>query len=233
MVPIESLAPGAVVLVRAGDSIPVDGTVTSGAAAVNEASITGESVPVDKGSGDSVLAGTIAESGALDVRTDKVGADTLFARIVALVEEAESETAPVQKLADRVAAWLLPLVLVFLIVVFFLTRDVRKIVALFICTSPAELGLATPMVMIAAIARAARLGILVKGGLYLERLAKVDTSCSTRPGRSRTEPWWSPRLPCMTLRSPKARSSGSRHRRTSAPGIPSQAPLSRARVIAA
>lgn len=181
-VPVDSLAPGSVVLVRAGDKIPVDGTVTSGAAAVNEASITGESVPVDKGAGDSVLAGTIVESGALDVRTEKVGADTLFARIVALVEEAESETAPVQKLADRVAAWLLPLVLVFLIVVFFVTRDVRKIVALLIFTSPAELGLATPMVMIAAIARAARLGILVKGGLYLERLAKVDAFVFDKTG---------------------------------------------------
>ena len=181
-VPVDSLAPGSVVLVRAGDKIPVDGTVTSGAAAVNEASITGESVPVDKGAGDSVLAGTIVESGALDVRTEKVGADTLFARIVALVEEAESETAPVQKLADRVAAWLLPLVLVFLIVVFLVTRDVRKIVALLIFTSPAELGLATPMVMIAAIARAARLGILVKGGLYLERLAKVDAFVFDKTG---------------------------------------------------
>jgi Zn2+/Cd2+-exporting ATPase len=168
--------------VRAGDKIPVDGTVTAGAAAVNEASITGESVPVDKGARDSVLAGTIVESGALDVRTEKVGPDTLFARIVALVEDAESETAPVQKLADRVAAWLLPLVMGFLIVVFFVTRDVSKIVALLIFTSPAELGLATPMVMIAAIARAARLGVLVKGGLYLERLAKVDAFVFDKTG---------------------------------------------------
>lgn len=181
-VPVDELTAGSVVLVRAGDKIPVDGAVTVGVAAVNEASITGESLPVDKGLGDSVLAGTIVESGALDIRTDKVGRDTLFARIVALVEDAESETAPVQKLADRVATWLLPLVLVFLLVVFFATRDVRKIVALLIFTSPAELGLATPMVMIAAIARAARLGILVKGGLYLERLAKVDAFVFDKTG---------------------------------------------------
>ena len=181
-VSVESLTPGSLVLVRAGDRIPVDGTVTAGTAAVNEASITGESVPVDRATGESVLAGTIVESGALDVRTEKVGTDTLFARIVALVEEAESETAPVQKLADRVAAWLLPLVLVFLVVVFFVTRDVRKVVALLIFTSPAELGLATPMVMIAAIARAARLGILVKGGLYLERLAKADAFVFDKTG---------------------------------------------------
>jgi Zn2+/Cd2+-exporting ATPase len=198
-VPVDSLTLGSVVLVRAGDKIPVDGSVTSGAAAVNEASITGESVPVDKAAGESVLAGTIVESGALDVRTEKVGADTLFARIVALVEEAESETAPIQKLADRVAGWLLPLVLVFLSAVFFVTRDVRKIVALLIFTSPAELGLATPMVMVAAIARAARLGILVKGGLYLERLAKVDAFVFDKTG---TLTYGTPVVAAVTVQDP-------------------------------
>lgn len=182
IVPIATLTAGAIVLVRAGEKIPVDGTVVAGAGAVNEAAITGESLPVDKEPEGSVLAGTIVESGALDIRTDKIGPDTLFARIVALVEEAGSEAAPVQKLADRVATWLLPLVLVFLIVVFVVTRDIRKIVALLIFTSPAELGLATPMVMVAAIARAARHGILVKGGLYLERLAKVDAIVFDKTG---------------------------------------------------
>ena len=182
VVPVEELVAGTIVLVRAGEKMPVDGTVIAGAAAVNEASITGESVPVEKTTGGSVLAGTLVESGALDVRTDKVGPDTMFARIVVLVEKAESEAAPVQKLTDRIAAWLLPAVFLFLIVVFVLTRDVRKIVTLLIFTSPAELGLATPMVMIAAIARAARLGILVKGGLYLELLAKVDTIVFDKTG---------------------------------------------------
>ena len=181
-VPIEQLAAGAIVLVRAGEKIPVDGTVVTGTAAINEASITGESLPIERTTGGSVLAGTLVESGAIDVRTEKVGADTMFARIVALVEKAESEAAPVQKLTDRLAAWLLPAVFLFLIVVFVLTRDVRKIVTLLIFTSPAELGLATPMVMIAAIARAARLGILVKGGLYLELLAKVDTVVFDKTG---------------------------------------------------
>ncbi len=135
-----------------------------------------------KKDGGSVLAGTLVESGAIDVRTDKVGADTMFARIVALVEQAQSEEAPVQKLTDRIAAWLLPAVLIFLVIVFVATRDVRKVVTLLIFTSPAELGLATPMVMLAAIARAARLGILVKGGLYLEQLAKVDTIVFDKTG---------------------------------------------------
>ncbi|WP_080711531.1 heavy metal translocating P-type ATPase [Cupriavidus metallidurans] len=173
---------GDIVLVRAGEKIPVDGHVTGGNASVNEAPITGESVPKDKIAGDLVFAGTIVESGALDIQTDKIGVDTTFSRIIALVENAESQQAPVQKLADKVASWLIPVVFVFLIVVYLVTRDVRTIVTLMIFTSPAELGLATPLVMIAAIARAARNGILIKGGLYLESLAKVDTMVFDKTG---------------------------------------------------
>ena len=181
-VPLAEVGIGNIVLVRAGEKIPVDGHVTGGNASVNEAPITGESVPKDKVAGDMVFAGTIVESGALDIQTDKVGIDTTFSRIIALVENAESQQAPVQKLADKVAAWLIPVVFVFLIAVYLITRDVRTIVTLMIFTSPAELGLATPLVMIAAIARAARNGILIKGGLYLESLAKVDTMVFDKTG---------------------------------------------------
>ena len=173
---------GDIVLVRAGEKIPVDGHVASGNGSVNEAPITGESVSKDKITGDLVFAGTVVESGALDIRTDKIGVDTTFSRIIALVENAEAQQAPVQKLADKVAAWLIPVVFVFLIGVYLVTRDVRTIVTLMIFTSPAELGLATPLVMIAAIARAARSGILIKGGLYLESLAKVDTMVFDKTG---------------------------------------------------
>jgi Cd2+/Zn2+-exporting ATPase len=181
-VAIDQLKVGDVVLVRAGDKLPVDGRIVSGVGSVNEAPITGESVPKDKNEGDEVFAGTVLESGAVDVRTEKVGDDTTVARIVKLVEEAEDSQAPVQKLADRVAAWLIPVVLIFLVGVFFITRDVRLIVTLLIFTSPAELGLATPMVMIAAIARAARSGILVKGGVHLEGLAKIDAMVFDKTG---------------------------------------------------
>ncbi len=173
-VPITSLRAGDVVLVKAGEKIPVDGTVVGGEGSVNEAPISGESLPLDKTANSVVLAGTILESGALDVRTDKVGQDTMFARIISLVEHAEEQQAPVQKLADKVAAWLIPMVVIFLVAVYLITHDLRKVVTLLIFTSPAELGLATPLVMIAAIARAARNGVLVKGGLHLEQLAKVD-----------------------------------------------------------
>jgi len=181
-VPIAELKVGDVVLVRGGEKIPVDGTVVGGQGTVNEASISGESLPLEKDVDASVLAGTLVESGALDIRTDKLGQDTMFARIIALVENAEDEQAPVQKLADKVAAWLIPVVFVFLIIVYLVTHDLRKIVTLLIFTSPAELGLATPLVMIAAIARAARNGILVKGGIYLESLAKADVMVFDKTG---------------------------------------------------
>lgn len=181
-VAISEVKVGDVVLVRTGEKIPVDGTVVGGQASVNQAPITGESIPQDKAEGAQVFAGTIVESGALDIKTDKVGGDTIFSRIIALVENAEAEQAPVQKLADKVASWLIPVVLVFLVAVFLVTRDVSKVVTLLIFTSPAELGLATPIVMIAAIARAARAGILIKGGLYLELLAKADAIVFDKTG---------------------------------------------------
>ena len=183
-VPVAELKVGDVVLVRPGEKIPVDGRVVGGQGSVNEAPITGESVPKDMGADAPVFAGTgtVVEAGALDIRVERLGQDTTFARIIAMVESAESEAAPVQKLADKVAAWLIPVVFVFLIVVYFVTRDVRTIVTLMIFTSPAELGLATPLVMIAAIARAARSGILIKGGIHLETLAKVDVMVFDKTG---------------------------------------------------
>jgi len=181
-VSVAELVVGNIVLVRAGEKIPVDGRVVSGSAAVDESPITGESLPKDKEKGDHVFAGTILEAGALDIGTEQLGKDTTFARIIALVEEAEDAQAPVQKLADKVASWLIPIVFVFLLAVFIFTGDIRLIVTLLIFTSPAELGLATPLVIIAAISRAARNGVLVKGGIYLESLAKVDTIVFDKTG---------------------------------------------------
>lgn len=181
-VPIGEVKPGQIVLVRTGEKIPVDGVVVGSSGAVNQAPITGESVPLDKAEDAQVFAGTIVEAGAIDVRTDKVGGDTIFSRIIALVEDAGSERAPVQKLADRVASWLIPVVLIFLVGVFLVTRDISKVVTLLIFTSPAELGLATPLVMIAAIARAARTGILIKGG-PLSRTARKSRRRGLRQDR--------------------------------------------------
>ncbi|MFZ2253297.1 MAG: cation-translocating P-type ATPase [Minisyncoccia bacterium] len=180
--PIDKVLIGDIVLVRMGDKVPVDGSVLIGEASVNQAPITGESMPLTKVVGDLVYAGSIVESGALDIRVDKLVKDTVLARIIALVEEAESEQAPIEKFTDKVASWLIPVSFVFVAAVYFYTRDVQLIIALLIFSSPAELGLATPLVTIAAIARAAREGILVKGGLYLEALAKVDTLVFDKTG---------------------------------------------------
>lgn len=112
----------------------------------------------------------------------KAGKETVFARIISLVEEAESSQAPIEKFTDKVAAWLIPIVFLFVGVVYFYTRDIKLVTALLIFTSPAELGLATPLVTIAAIARAAKEGILVKGGKFLEELAKVNTIVFDKTG---------------------------------------------------
>lgn len=181
-VSIASLTVGDIVVVKAGEKIPVDGKIVAGSGSINQAPITGESVPVEKNSGTEVFAGTILELGALDVEMTKAGKDTVFSRIIALVEEAESSKAPIEKLTDKVAAWLIPVVFVFVLGVYLLTKDVKLVIALLIFTSPAELGLATPLVTISAIARAAREGILVKGGKFLEELAKIKTIVFDKTG---------------------------------------------------
>lgn len=181
-VQISDLKIGDIVLVKAGEKIPVDGKVTGGSGSVNQAPITGESIPQEKAEGSDVFAGTIVELGALDIQMTKAGKDTVFFRIITLVEEAEAEQAPIEKFTDKVASWLIPVVFIFVGVVYFYTRDVRLVIALLIFTSPAELGLATPLVTIAAIARAAREGILVKGGKFLEELAKVTTIVFDKTG---------------------------------------------------
>ena len=181
-VQITDLKIGDIILVKAGEKIPVDGKVKDGTASVNQAPITGESALQEKVAGNDAFAGTIVESGALDIEMTKAGKDTVFSRIISLVEEAESQQAPIEKFTDKVATWLIPIVFIFVGAVYFYTRDIKIVIALLIFTSPAELGLATPLVTIAAIARAAREGILIKGGLFLEELAKVTTIVFDKTG---------------------------------------------------
>ncbi|MHB8710140.1 MAG: heavy metal translocating P-type ATPase [Minisyncoccota bacterium] len=182
IVEIDKLQIDDVVLIKTGEKIPVDGVVVHGSGAVNQAAITGENMPQEKNDGGEVYAGTVLQTGALDVRVTKLHKDTLFAHIIALVEEAQEKRAPVQKLADKIAAYLVPISFVFVIGVYLVTKDVRMIIALLIFTSPAELGLATPLVMVAGIARAAREGILLKGGVFLEELAHIHTVIFDKTG---------------------------------------------------
>ena len=188
-VPVADVAVGDLVMVRPGERIPIDGEVVEGQAPVDQASITGESVPVDKSPGDTVFAATVAQAGFLKLRTTKVGADTTFGRIVRLVEEAESQKAPVQRFADRFSTYYLPAVLLIGLATYLVTGQVVNAVAVLVVACACAITLATPVVVLASVGNAARRGLLVKGGIALEQLAKVDTVVLDKTGTlTRGEP---------------------------------------------
>ncbi len=143
-IPVEQVRAGDILLVRNGERIPVDGEITSGVAAIDESAITGESIPVDKGTGDSVFAGTINSAGTLEVEARKMGRDTTLGTIVKLVEEAQKTQAPVQRLANRYAQYLVPFTFAIAIAVFFVTGELVRSVTVLVVVCPCALVLATP-----------------------------------------------------------------------------------------
>jgi Cd2+/Zn2+-exporting ATPase len=173
---------GDIIVVRAGERIPVDGVVQSGMASINQAPVTGESMPVDKSEGDEVFVGTLAETGALIVEAKRVGEDTTLARIAQLVEAAQQREAPIQRTLDRAAGWLVPVMLTLAVLVFAFTHDVARAITVLIVACPCALILATPTAVMAAIARAARAGVLIKGGQYLEATARLHTIVFDKTG---------------------------------------------------
>jgi heavy metal translocating P-type ATPase len=173
---------GDVIVVRAGERIPVDGIVQSGMASINQAPVTGESMPVEKGEGDEVFVGTLAETGALIVEARRVGEDTTLARIAQLVEAAQQREAPIQRTLDRAAGWLVPVMLTLAVLVFAFTHDAARAITVLIVACPCALILATPTAVMAAIARAARAGVLIKGGQYLEATARLHTIVFDKTG---------------------------------------------------
>ncbi|HIE52350.1 MAG TPA: cadmium-translocating P-type ATPase [Armatimonadetes bacterium] len=181
-VPVEEVKPGEMVLVRPGERIPVDGMVVSGRSAVDESTLTGESVPVDKGIGDEVFTGTLNQFGALEIETLRVGADTTLGQIIHLVEEAQEQKAPIQRTADVYARYFLPIVLLCAALTFAFTRDWFRTVAVLVVACPCALILATPAAIVAGIGRLARTGVLVKGGAVLERLAQVNAFAFDKTG---------------------------------------------------
>ncbi|MBV9444012.1 MAG: cadmium-translocating P-type ATPase [Acidobacteriaceae bacterium] len=178
----ESLVPGDVIVVRAGERIPGDGVVRQGFSAVDESSITGEPLPRDKQSGDEVFSGTLNGDGLLHVSVTRAGNDTTLARVIRLVEEAQLRRAPVERLADRVAKYFLPALLLSGALTFYFTRDWLRTVSVLIVACPCALILATPTAMVAAIGGLARRGILVRGAAALQRAAKVDTVAFDKTG---------------------------------------------------
>ncbi len=173
---------GDIVVVRAGERIPVDGKVRSGTASVNQAPVTGESMPVTKEAGDEVFVGTLNESGALIIEATRVGEETTLARIAQLVEAAQQREAPIQRQLDRLAGWLVPVMLTLSVLVFVFTHDVQRAITVLIVACPCALILATPVAVMAGIARAARAGVLIKGGQYLEATARLHTIVFDKTG---------------------------------------------------
>lgn len=180
--PIGEVQSGETVIVRPGEAIPVDGLVLSGQATVNQAAITGESMPVEVSKGSRVYAATIATLGSLRIQTTQVGAETTFGRVIKMVEEAEAHRADVQRLADRFSAYFLPIVATIAALTFLIRRDPLAAAAVLVVACSCSLALATPVAMLASIGAAAKRGLLVKGGKYLEILAKADVVLLDKTG---------------------------------------------------
>ena len=178
--------------VRPGEAVPVDGTVTEGHSTIDESMVTGESMPVTKATGDTVIAGTINQTGAIAMRADKVGSDTMLARIVQMVADAQRSRAPIQRLADQVAGWFVPAVIAVAVLAFIVwatfgpeprfTYGFVAAVTVLIIACPCALGLATPMSIMVGVGRGAAAGVLVKNAEALERMEKVDALLVDKTG---------------------------------------------------
>ncbi|MGY1770997.1 heavy metal translocating P-type ATPase [Blastococcus sp. SYSU D00813] len=192
-VPVEDVVVGDLVRVRPGEKVPVDGVVTDGATAVDESMLTGESLPVDKTVGDTVIGATLNRTGSVVLRATAVGADTALAQIVRLVEDAQGAKVPMQRLADRVSAWFVPAVLVMAVATFAawallgpdtgrMTMAIGTTIAVLIIACPCALGLATPTAVMVGTGRAAELGILVGNGDALETARRVTAVVLDKTG---------------------------------------------------
>lgn len=189
-VPVDEVRPGDLMRVRPGEKVPTDGRVVEGESALDESMLTGEAVPVDKVRGDDVFAGTVNSSGSLLVEATRVGGETALARIVKLVEDAQSRKAPIEHLADRISSIFVPAVLILATLVFaawFATghtfeRSLLTAIAVLIISCPCAMGLATPAAVMVGTGRGAQLGMLIKGGDVLERSGEVDTVVLDKTG---------------------------------------------------
>jgi len=181
-VPIDKVRIGDTVIVRPGEKIPVDGEVVSGLATVDQAAITGESMPVEVATGSHVFAATIAKLGSLRVKTIRAGADTTFGRVVRLVEEAEANHGDMQRFADQFSAYYLPMVAGIAALTFLLSQNPLSTAAVLVVACSCSIALATPVAMLASIGGSAKRGLLIKGGRYLETLARADVVLVDKTG---------------------------------------------------
>ena len=191
-VALDAVKIGDVLRVRPGEKVPVDGQLVEGRSAVDESMLTGESMPVGKSAGDKVIGGTLNQSGAFVMRADKIGRDTVLAQIVQMVAQAQRSRAPIQRLADQVSGWFVPLVIAVAALAFAawaiwgpeprLTYGLLAAISVMIIACPCALGLATPMSIMVGVGRGAQAGVLIKDAEALERLEKVDTLVVDKTG---------------------------------------------------
>ncbi|MCL2153868.1 MAG: cation-translocating P-type ATPase [Oscillospiraceae bacterium] len=181
-VSIKQVRRGDTVQVITGEQIPVDGTITKGYASINEASITGESIPADKTVNDSVFVGTLNENGVIEVHTDNIGGQTVLGKIIKSVHMAQSNKGQAQKAADLFARYFLLIILSVCAVVWFLTYAPMRVMTILVIACPCALVLATPTAVVASVGNAARRGVLIKGGVAIEKCAKVTALCFDKTG---------------------------------------------------
>ncbi len=171
---VSELSIGDIVLVRPGDTIPVDGKIMDGITSVDESSLTGESIPIDKGKGAKVSAGTINIQGFIKLCTQKIGQDSTIGKVIELVKSAEQSKVEGTRIVDKYATYFTPFILLFAIVTFLITKEIDRAITVLIVGCPCSFLLAGPVSTVAAIGRAAKAGILVKGGSYLEKIAVAN-----------------------------------------------------------
>lgn len=181
-IPAEEIRAGDILRVLPGETIPVDGEITVGETSVDQSIMTGESLPVDKEPGDSVFCGTINRFGSVDIKATKVGKDSSLQKLIKLVEDAENKQAPMQRIADKCASWLVPVALLIAVAAYIFTKDIVVAVTVLVVFCPCALVLATPTAVMAAIGQATKHGVIIKSGEALEKMGKVDTIAFDKTG---------------------------------------------------
>lgn len=182
IIPAEKISLGDILRVLPGETIPVDGTIIHGETSVDQSIMTGESLPVDKTVGEDVFCGTINRFGAIDIQATKVGEDSSLQKLIHMVQEAENKKAPMARIADKAASWLVPVALLIAIVAGIVTKDIVRAVTVLVVFCPCALVLATPTAIIAAIGQATKHGVIIKSGEALEKMGKVNTIAFDKTG---------------------------------------------------
>ena len=182
MIPADQIRQNDILRVLPGETIPVDGIIIDGETSIDQSVMTGESLPVDKGIGEEVFCGTINRFGSIDLRATKVGMDSSLQKLIQMVQDAESKQAPMQRIADKCASWLVPVALIIAIITGFITQDIVRAVTVLVVFCPCALVLATPTAIMAAIGQATKHGVIIKSGEALEKMGKVTTIAFDKTG---------------------------------------------------